>query len=173
MPDVSLQNFDISRNTFVRSDWNNHFHNGETSREVGFPGEEVQHLRTSYPYFKSRSDLSFRQRTTRDGRVIRYWHNWSLPPRGLRLMTAGTSFNEDLNHILPEICADMMYVRLISVQPLPRSEESKLIKHYADMLEEFKPDALALILTVNHLNVMKHVADEMEVPGFARESDHL
>ncbi len=147
----------ISYNNYVRSDWARDFHKGQTARLLGQYGSKSEFLDVKYSYYDPKNNLKYEIKNRDEKFRFKYYKNNTVG--SLRSIICGTSMNEDLLQFIPQSFSDVLYLRLNDIQKVPRKDQFKIPKLYGKYISEFDPDVFILCLTEDNLpalvNLMK------------------
>jgi len=154
---ADIDDYIISYNKYVRSDWGRDFHKGQTANLLGQHGSNQDFLDVKYSYYDPKNNIKH-EIQKRDGKyTFKYFKNDGN--NSLRAIICGTSMNEDLLQFIPQSFNEVLYIRLNNVQKVSAKDQYKIQKLYDKYISEFNPDLFILCLTESNLsnliNLMK------------------
>ncbi len=145
----------ISCNNYVRSEWTRNFHEGNSARLLGQYGSNDDFLDVKYSYYDPKNNPNYEIKN-RDGKFkFKYYKNNTVRP--LRAIICGTSMNENLLQFIPQSFSDVLYLRLNSIQKISRKDEFKIPKLYDKYISEFNPHVFILCLTEANLSELTNL----------------
>ncbi|MCD7780276.1 MAG: hypothetical protein LUH05_06345 [Candidatus Gastranaerophilales bacterium] len=158
LKEVRQEDFDISQNNLIRSDWERNFYIGHTNRSLlNLPEKKaLKILDTKYNYYTHKNVKNMKKTVLYVSKLREKSFEYKKGA-DLKVLMTGTSMNEDLTEILPYTFKNTIYLRLNTVKDIPISDKFKILKK--DILD-YKPDIIVLCITVENLRALKNLASE-------------
>lgn len=135
---VSWDKLPHSTSKYVRSEYQREFSLGIETDAIGIKNDK--HLDVDYNYFEPQPP--YLDGKLQDGQQYRVWHNDNGYP--LKVMTMGSSMNENINPFMAATFKDVYYARLNTGWKV---DEFDIPKYRGVALDYFKPDLVVLTIT--------------------------
>lgn len=127
-----------SKSKLVRSEYQRAFTLGVETEAIGIKTDK--HLDVDYNYFEP--EPPYLDGNLQDGQYYRVWHNDS--GYNLKVMTMGSSMNENINPFMAATFKDVYYARLNTGWKV---DEFDIPKYRGVAIDYFKPDLVVLTIT--------------------------
>lgn len=135
---VSWDKLPHSTSKYVRSEYQREFTLGIETDAIGIKNDK--HLDVEYNYFEPQPP--YLDGKLQDGQQYRTWHNDNGYP--LKVMTMGSSMNENINPFMAATFKDVYYARLNTGWKV---DEFDIPKYRGVAIDYFKPDLVVLTIT--------------------------
>lgn len=135
---VSWDKLPHSTSKYVRSEYQREFTLGIETDAIGIKNDK--HLDVEYNYFEPQPP--YLDGNLQDGQYYRVWHNDS--GYNLKVMTMGSSMNENINPFMAATFKDVYYARLNTGWKV---DEFDIPKYRGIAIDYFKPDLVVLTIT--------------------------
>ncbi|MCI6907279.1 MAG: DHHW family protein [Succinatimonas sp.] len=135
---VSWDKLPHSTSKYVRSEYQREFSLGIETDAIGIKNDK--HLDVDYNYFEPQPP--YLDGKLQDGQQYRTWHNDNGYP--LKVMTMGSSMNENINPFMAATFKDVYYARLNTGWKV---DEFDIPKYRGVAIDYFKPDLVVLTIT--------------------------
>lgn len=135
---VSWDKLPHSTSKYVRSEYQREFSLGIETDAIGIKNDK--HLDVEYNYFEPQPP--YLDGKLQDGQQYRTWHNDNGYP--LKVMTMGSSMNENINPFMAATFKDVYYARLNTGWKV---DEFDIPKYRGVAIDYFKPDLVVLTIT--------------------------
>ena len=135
---VSWDKLPHSTSKYVRSEYQREFSLGIETDAIGIKNDK--HLDVDYNYFEPQPP--YLDGKLQDGQQYRVWHNDNGYP--LKVMTMGSSMNENINPFMAATFKDVYYARLNTGWKV---DEFDIPKYRGVAIDYFKPDLVVLTIT--------------------------
>ena len=135
---VSWDKLPHSTSKYVRSEYQREFSLGIETDAIGIKNDK--HLDVEYNYFEPQPP--YLDGKLQDGQQYRAWHNDNGYP--LKVMTMGSSMNENINPFMAATFKDVYYARLNTGWKV---DEFDIPKYRGVAIDYFKPDLVVLTIT--------------------------
>ncbi|MCD7879661.1 MAG: hypothetical protein LUG16_07005 [Candidatus Gastranaerophilales bacterium] len=161
LKEVRQDDFNVSQNNLIRSDWGRDFYRGHTNCFlINLPEKKaLKILDTKYNYYTHKDEKNMKKTVIDVSKLKKKSFKYEKVA-DLKVLMTGTSMNEDLTEILPYTFKNTIYFRLNGVKDIPISEEFKILKRLKKDILDYKPDIIVLCITVGNLRALKNLASE-------------
>ncbi len=155
---ISLTEYNKSTNKLVCADFHREFGIGQTINRMAISKHiKKKAHKVLYNYYDNKNNKTLRCNINFDSMVKSYHYKNT---NHLKIFSAGTSMNENLNRYLPYGAEDMLYMRWNNVKGVKNSDTFKFYKRFDKKIAAYKPNIMVVCLTFDNLKNVPHLFDK-------------